>query len=178
MRRVFLIFPYVMLTALFFISQTYRFRPLAEVPEERKDTLNRLAEKALARLEVPVGAVLLYRDSIIGAGFNTVVRDSMLSGHAEINAINNAYQNCGSGWKAMNRAEMTLCCTYEPCEMCMGALAHFGIRHVVFEGPKPVMDQVKSKLRGWQLEWQKRRMDAPEMQENLFRRHPAYQPAD
>jgi len=174
MHRTILIFLFAFLLALPFISQTYRFRPMAELPAELQDTLSRLAESALSQLEVPVGAVLLYRDSIIGSGFNTVVRDSMLSGHAEINAINNAYRKCGKNWKNLERSGLTLVSTYEPCEMCKGALLHFGIRHVVFEGPKPALEQAKSTLRNWQYECQKRRMNAPHLQENLFRRHPDY----
>lgn len=174
MRRTHLVLPFLVLVALAFLPQTYRLCPAVAVPPLLQDSLSRLAEKALANKEVPIGAVLLYRDSIIGSGFNTVVHDSILSGHAEINAINDAYQRCGMNWKNLDRSELALFSTYEPCEMCKGALLHYGIRHVVFEGPKPALGQAKTILRNWQYECQKRRMNAPDLQENLFRRHPSY----
>ena len=45
------------------------------------------AKKALALNEVPVGAIVVKDNHVIGAGFNTVIRDQSVTAHAEINAI-------------------------------------------------------------------------------------------
>ena len=48
------------------------------------------AKKALALNEVPVGAIVVKDNKVIGAGFNSVIRDHSVTAHAEINAINTA----------------------------------------------------------------------------------------
>ena len=48
------------------------------------------AKKALALNEVPVGAIVIKENKVIGAGFNSVIRDHYVTAHAEINAINSA----------------------------------------------------------------------------------------
>ena len=56
----------------------------------------RLAEIAIQSLpskDVPVAAILIYNNKIIGEGFNTVNKDSNAAGHAEINAISNAIKH-------------------------------------------------------------------------------------
>jgi len=168
---------FLLLLSLFsflFVSQTYRVKPRTEVPPFVIEALNTLATKALEMREVPVGAVLVYGDSIIGRGYNTVVRDTLISGHAEINAMNEAHKNCGASWKSLDRSKMTLFSTYEPCEMCKGAMINLNIGFAVFEGPKPVTEQVKNTLKTWLYELKKSRLNAPGMQEHLFQKHPDY----
>lgn len=159
---------------LLFHSQTYRLRPRADIPPALADTLNALATEALKNLEVPVGAVLVYGDTIIGTGYNTVVRDTLVSGHAEINALNDAHRKNRARWKQFDPSRMVLYSTYEPCDMCKGALLNLHIRHAVFEGPKPAWDHIKTSVRSGLYELQKQRFYAPDMQENLFRKHPGY----
>ena len=48
------------------------------------------AKKALILNEVPVGAIVVKDNKVIGAGFNSVIRDHSVTAHAEINAINSA----------------------------------------------------------------------------------------
>ena len=157
-----------------FLSQTYRLRPRVDIPPALADTLNALATEALKNLEVPVGAVLVYADSIIGVGYNTVVRDTMVSGHAEINALNDAHRKNRATWKQLDPSKMVLYSTYEPCEMCKGAMLNLNIRHAVFEGPKPAWDHTKTSIKSGLYELKKQRLYAPDMQENLFRKHPGY----
>ena len=45
------------------------------------------AKKALALNEVPVGAIVIKENKVIGAGFNSVIRDHSVTAHAEINAM-------------------------------------------------------------------------------------------
>jgi tRNA(Arg) A34 adenosine deaminase TadA len=72
-------------------NQFYRLRGKEQVPEELKTELNRLGEKALENKDVPVAAIVTYFDTIIGVGYNTVRRDFNIAGHAEINALSDAY---------------------------------------------------------------------------------------
>ena len=157
-----------------FASQAYRLKPRRNAPPAILATLNALATKALKKEEVPVGAVLTYGDSIIGLGFNTIVRDTMLSGHAELNALNDAHKKFRAEWGQLDRSKMTMYSTYEPCDMCKGAMLNMNICNVVFEGPKSVVDQLKATLKSWAFDLKKRRFYAPGMQENLFRQHPGY----
>ena len=53
----------------------------------------RMAELAFKKNEVPVGAVVVKDDQIIGAGFNQVIADNSVASHAEINAIKDASLN-------------------------------------------------------------------------------------
>ena len=174
MRRLPVLLLFSAIFLFLFLSQTYRFQPRIDIRPDIADTLNRLASEALKNLEVPVGAVLLYRDTIIGVGYNTVVRDTVLGGHAEINALNDAHKKRRAVWKQLDPSQMTLYSTYEPCEMCKGAMLNLSIRHAVFEGPKPVWDHIKMSIKSGLYEYKKQRLYAPGMQENLFRRHPGY----
>ena len=49
-----------------------------------------LAKRAFANNEVPVGAIIVKDNKIIGSGFNQVIKKNSVSAHAEIIAINNA----------------------------------------------------------------------------------------
>ncbi len=86
------------------------------------------AKKAYLFNEVPIGAVIVYKDKIIGKGFNLVeIRKSSLY-HAELIAIKKA-QKYLKDWR-LN--ECTLYVTVEPCLMCTGAIINSRIRKVVF----------------------------------------------
>ena len=74
--------------SLIFQSQVYRLKSKQEIPNHLKSELIKLGNIALKTKDVPVSAVLIYEDSIIGTGYNTVKKDKILSGHAEINALN------------------------------------------------------------------------------------------
>lgn len=174
MRRLPVLLLIATVVVLLFHSQTYRLRPRIDIPPALADTLNALATIALKNLEVPVGAVLMYGDSIIGVGYNTVARDTLVSGHAEINALNDAHRKNRAIWKQFDPSRMVLYSTYEPCEMCKGAMLNMSIRHAVFEGPKSAWDHIKTSTKSGLYELKKQRLYAPYMQENLFRKHPGY----
>ena len=77
--------------------------------------------------DVPVGAVIVYKDKIIGQGYN--MRESLKdpTAHAEMIAIREASQYLG-GWRLV---DCTLYVTLEPCAMCAGAIVNARIPRLV-----------------------------------------------
>ena len=86
------------------------------------------AERALAKGEVPIGAVVVVGDRIIGRGHNLVETLVDATAHAEMQAITAAAQTLGG--KYLNQC--TLYVTVEPCVMCAGAIAWSQVRRVVY----------------------------------------------
>ena len=88
----------------------------------------RQARKALAKEEVPVGAVMVYKGKVIARAYNQVelLRDA--TAHAEMLVITQAEEALGD-WR-LN--ECTLYVTKEPCPMCAGAMINSRVGRVVF----------------------------------------------
>ncbi|HLR61179.1 MAG TPA: tRNA adenosine(34) deaminase TadA [Lentibacillus sp.] len=93
----------------------------------------RQAKKAEAMKEVPIGAVVVYQDEIISAGYNIRESSQTTLSHAELIAIEKANQIIGS-WRL---EDCTLYVTLEPCPMCAGAIVQSRIKRVVFGAPDP-----------------------------------------
>jgi tRNA(Arg) A34 adenosine deaminase TadA len=91
------------------------------------------ATNAEANGEVPVGAVVVYEDKIIGRGQNRVLRDSDPTAHAEIVALREA----GRALKNYRLEDCTLYATLEPCAMCAGAILHARIARLVYAAADP-----------------------------------------
>ena len=85
------------------------------------------ARAAAAVGDVPVGAVIVIDDRIVGRGRNRRELDRDPTAHAEIVALRAAAQGLGQ-W----RVEGTLFVTQEPCPMCAGALVNARISRLVF----------------------------------------------
>ena len=83
--------------------------------------------------EVPVGAVVVLDDEIIGMGNNTTIANHDPSGHAEIVALR-AAANAQSNHRLPGA---TLYVTLEPCAMCIGAISQARITRVVFGAYDP-----------------------------------------
>jgi tRNA(adenine34) deaminase len=91
------------------------------------------AQAAEANGEVPVGAVVVHENKIIGRGQNRVLRDSDPTAHAEIVALREA----GLALKNYRLEDCTLYATLEPCAMCAGAILHARIARLVYAAPDP-----------------------------------------
>lgn len=91
------------------------------------------AKAAEANGEVPVGAVVVHENKIIGRGQNRVLRDSDPTAHAEIVALREA----GLFLKNYRLEDCTLYATLEPCAMCAGAILHARISRLVYAAPDP-----------------------------------------
>jgi tRNA(adenine34) deaminase len=91
------------------------------------------AQSAEANGEVPVGAVVVHENKIIGRGQNRVLRDSDPTAHAEIVALREA----GRVLANYRLEDCTLYATLEPCAMCAGAILHARISRLVYAAPDP-----------------------------------------
>src|SRR5678809_533762 len=88
----------------------------------------RLAAKAAASDEVPIGAVIAKNGRIIGRGYNQIEMLKDPTAHAEILAITQAAAAVGD-WR-LNDCDLFV--TKEPCPMCAGAAVHARLRRIVF----------------------------------------------
>jgi tRNA(adenine34) deaminase len=87
-----------------------------------------LAELAQEKGEVPVGAVLVLNDEIIGEGYNQPISSCDPTAHAEIVALREAAKKIGN-YRLLNTVMYV---TLEPCAMCAAALAHARVETIVF----------------------------------------------
>jgi len=88
----------------------------------------RLAAKARAADEVPVGAVVVREEKIISRAYNQVELLKDATAHAEMLALT-AAEAALSDWRL---TDCDLYVTKEPCPMCAGAIVHTRIRRVIF----------------------------------------------
>ena len=91
------------------------------------------AAKADAEGEVPVGAVLLINEKIVGRGHNYSIRSHDPSSHAEVLALRHAAHNL----KNYRLPGSILVVTIEPCVMCAGAMIHARVEQVIYGAPDP-----------------------------------------
>lgn len=91
------------------------------------------AERALAKREVPIGAVVVAGDRVIGRGHNLVETLCDATAHAEMQAITAAMSTLGGKYLS----DCTLYVTVEPCVMCGGALAWSQMGRVVYGAADP-----------------------------------------
>ncbi|MGQ0639303.1 MAG: tRNA adenosine(34) deaminase TadA [Gemmatimonadaceae bacterium] len=87
-----------------------------------------LAQEAARAGDVPVGAVVTFRDAIVGRAANRTLRDQDPTAHAELLAIRAAAQTLGT-WRL---TDCSLYVTLEPCAMCAGAIVLARVDRVVF----------------------------------------------
>lgn len=78
--------------------------------------------------EIPVGAVVVKDDQVIGRGYNRREIDSSATAHAEVLAIEDACKHLGT-WRL---TDCELYVTLEPCPMCAGAIINARIRRVIY----------------------------------------------
>jgi len=86
------------------------------------------ARKAFRNKEIPIGAIIVKDNKIIGKGYNQVELLKDATAHAEIIAITSA-SNTLSDWR-LNECDIYV--TLEPCAMCAGAIIKSRIKNVFF----------------------------------------------
>ncbi|WP_113955644.1 tRNA adenosine(34) deaminase TadA [Arenicella xantha] len=92
-----------------------------------------LARHAETVGEVPVGAILVRDNNVIGEGFNQPISQQDPTAHAEINALRAACNHAQN----YRLPDATLYVTLEPCAMCAGALIHARVKRVVIATAEP-----------------------------------------
>lgn len=104
-----------------------------------------LAEAARARDqgEVPVGAVVVVDQQVVGAGFNQPITLTDPTAHAEINALRAAARSRDN----YRLTGATLYVTIEPCLMCVGAMIHARVGLVVYGAAEPRAGALVSAVR-------------------------------
>ena len=91
------------------------------------------AQKAFDQGEIPIGAVVVWDNKIIGRGYNQTETLQDPTAHAEIIAITAATQNIAAKYLS----EATLYVTIEPCIMCIGAAFWAKIKRIVWGASEP-----------------------------------------
>ena len=91
------------------------------------------AKKALEKGEVPIGAVVVLGENIIGRGYNQPISKNDPTAHAEIMALRDASMNL----KNYRLKDTLVYSTLEPCLMCAGALVHARIKKLFYSASDP-----------------------------------------
>jgi len=101
-----------------------------------------LGRQAEALGEVPVGAILVRDNQVIGSGYNSPLGCHDPTAHAEVKALRDAAQATGN----YRLPGSTLYFTIEPCAMCAGALVHARVARLVFGAREPRAGVVASNI--------------------------------
>jgi len=91
------------------------------------------AAKAAQLGDIPVGAVAVRDNVIVGRGYNRKEYDRDPTAHAEMIALRQAAHTLG-GWRLIG---VTLYCTLEPCSMCAGAMVQARVPSLVWAADDP-----------------------------------------
>ena len=109
------------------------FDPTKEKDEKYMRMAIEEAERALEKREVPIGAIVVAGDRVIGRGHNLVETLADATAHAEMQAITAAASTLGGKYLT----QCTLYVTVEPCVMCGGAIAWSQLGRVVYGAADP-----------------------------------------
>jgi tRNA(Arg) A34 adenosine deaminase TadA len=101
------------------------------------------ARAGLAAGEVPIGAIVVLDDVIIGQAHNAPIASSDPTAHAEVLALREAAQKTGN-YRLPGAA---LYATLEPCVMCCGAAIHARVARVVYGALDPKAGAIESRHR-------------------------------
>jgi tRNA(adenine34) deaminase len=86
------------------------------------------AKRARKSDEIPIGAIVTFKNEIIGRGFNSVIKNSDPTCHAEIMALRDAAHFLSN----YRLPQVNLYVTLEPCIMCLGAIFQARVKQVYF----------------------------------------------
>ena len=115
-----------------------------------------LARLARDNGEVPVGAVVVLDEQVIGEGFNQPIGAKDPTAHAEIVALRDAARRRGNYRLTGARLYVTI----EPCQMCVGAMIHARIAKVLYGTREPKAGAIESAMRAHEHPALNHRMEA------------------
>lgn len=165
----------LVVAAWLLVRRAYVLRSDVELSNAQLDLLRQEGLASVPFGDVPIGAILLYGDSVIGRGHNTQLATGDAAGHAEVNAVSDALRAMGrDAFNALDRDSVLLVSTFEPCAMCRGMMEEHRIERMAFLKPKSLWSRLKSDARLLQLELTRRTTGHERLQDSLFRAHPAY----
>lgn len=151
-----------------FKSEIYTINRKPPLVQEHRRVLTNLSKEAVKKGDKPVSALLLYDFKIIGQGYNTVSSDQNPTGHAQINAINDAVKNLGfEKFISLKPDLLLLLTTHEPCEMCRGALKIYNIENVLFIQENPPLNSFDSFVKDLKYEFYKMKLDSEGFTDNI-----------
>jgi len=102
-----------------------------------------LARRAEGEGEVPIGAVVVLQNEIVGEGWNRPIAASDPTAHAEIQAMRSA----SLALKNYRLTGATLYVTLEPCDMCIGAMFHSRVARAVYGATDPKKQVLKNPVK-------------------------------
>lgn len=102
-----------------------------------------LAQRAQGEGEVPIGALVVLDDKVVGEGWNRPIAAHDPTAHAEIEAMRAAAAKVQN----YRLTGATLYVTLEPCDMCVGAMFHARIARTVYGAKDPKKRVLKNQVR-------------------------------
>lgn len=149
-------------------SEFFRISADSELVSLSKRELRNSAIRAIEKGDEPVSAVVLYNYSLIGRGYNTILSDTNVVGHAVINALNDAVKN--RGWElfnALDKKSIIVMSTTEPCQFCKAVLQEYGISRVEFMNEQTLKYWLSSYWSDLVFEFKKRQLEPSDLQDSL-----------
>jgi len=145
------------------------------------EALHRAGLRSIPSRDVPAAAAIVYRGNVI-VGWNDVAATGNPAGHADVNAVTNAIRHFGGAerFKRLDRDDLYLVTTYEPCPMCEAVLAgEHGLKpenvYVLMLKEEIHRNDERNRCghlrRGW------RYVARDDVQQKLFCLHPGYRKA-
>jgi len=116
----------------------------------------RLAQQAANAGEVPVGAIVVIDNNIVGQGFNQPISSCDPTAHAEMMALRDAAKKIEN----YRLVDATLYVTLEPCTMCAGAIVHGRIKRLVYGAKEPKAGAIESQSELLKMPYMNYRVDA------------------
>ena len=159
---------------LYLLSYSYIFSSNFDAKKYESRLLT-LGKESLVSNDIPVASLLIYNNEIIGEGKNDVLKNNNPSGHAEINAIEDCFKKIGyQKFSKLKQQQLIMLSTYEPCEMCKGAIKEFGIENVVFSFAKRKKDKYNILKNNVEYYLNLQQMENKRLQYDLFQMHPGF----
>src|SRR5690606_20859070 len=135
----FILFILILILAIIvFLPVVIQVKSAKPINQKNNIWLKELMGKSLKNNDIPIAALLIFNDEVIGEGRHTAHKEENAHGHAVVNALSDAIRNMSyDKFMALDRHKLKLLATSEPCLMCKGALINHQIHQVEVVMPQP-----------------------------------------